>query len=158
MKYTFSDNDSFDEINVEEIESIKLPAILVTDFDETSTSKIYEESSGVKKMNQDQPSTSIKRGWEEENETADISSTMTACLPPNISNIHEEIKKYAKLNTLNIIISCLFIPENVARLYSIYFSLKCKEFGPLDDKVCIFQFVFIVLYPYFVKKKLETFK
>ena len=76
MKYTFSDNDSFDEINVEEIESIKLPAILVTDFDETSTSKIYEESSGVKKINQDQPRTSIKRGWEEENGAADISSTM----------------------------------------------------------------------------------
>ena len=152
-----SDNNAaFDEIILEEIE---LPRIVVTNCDETSTSTIHEESAGVEIINKHQPKINItKRAWQEENENVNISTSLTACIPQNFWNIHEELKKYVKLNILNIIISCLYIPENIVRFYSIYFSLKCKEFGPLDDKICIFQFVFICLYPYFVNKKLEKFK
>ena len=146
-----------EDIITEVTENTELPKIIISDADKLiAPNKLErEKTSAVTKRYQLKSNT---RKDLEINQIDRISQPTGACLPPDMQKFHGELKKYIKLNILNIIISCLYIPENIARFYIIYFQLKCKDYGSFDENLCVFQVIVMIFYPYFVKKKLEKLK
>ena len=82
----------------------------------------------------------------------------TSYLPPAVSTFFEEVKKYVKFNIYNVILLSLHLPINVMTLITKFGNLTCEEWGPFAEGLGIFQTIFFVIYPYFVKLKLDRFK
>ena len=96
----------------------------------------------------------VRRVWED---PAEISPNASSS-PQHLTDMKEDLQKYFILNMINILLVSLFIPENITRLYIILNGLTCQTFSSLDGKVALFEVSSLLLYPIFVKKKLDKFK
>ena len=96
----------------------------------------------------------VRRVW---GDPAEISPNASSS-PPHLNYMKEDLQKYFILNMINILLVSLFIPENITRLYIILNGLTCQTFSSLDGKVALFEVSSLLLYPIFVKKKLDKFK
>ena len=82
---------------------------------------------------------------------------ITSCLPPEVLMFCEEVKKYVKFNLYNLVILSTKLPVHVMMMVIKFGNLKCEEWGPFMEGLGNVQLIFFVIYPYFVKLKLDNF-
>ena len=81
----------------------------------------------------------------------------TSCYPPAFLESLEKIKKYLNANICSLVILSVNLPPNVMILIINLYDLKCEEWVTFAENFIIFQQVFLLMYPYFVKVKLDNF-
>ena len=80
------------------------------------------------------------------------------CFPaPAVPNFVEKIKKYLKANIYSLVLISFLLPPNMFIIIIKFCELKCEDWGPFKDNFFIFNMIFVFVYPYFVKLKLDNF-
>ena len=69
----------------------------------------------------------------------------------------QEIKKYIKIHIqYSFSIISFHLPFNVMIFVIKFWDLKCQDWGAFVENFMFFQLLFMLLYPYFVKIKLDN--
>ena len=80
-----------------------------------------------------------------------------SCVPPSVSLAMQEIKKYIKIHIqYSFSIISFHLPLNVVIFVIKFWDLKCQDWGAFVENFLIFQSIFMLLYPYYVKVKLDN--
>ena len=77
-------------------------------------------------------------------------------LPSAVPVFFDEVKKYLKASIYSLFIICFSMPQNVIILIIQLEDWKCEVWGSFVEQFMYFQLIFFVLYPYFVKLKLDN--
>ena len=74
-----------------------------------------------------------------------------------LSDFGEKIKKYFKLNIWTLLLMCLLMPENIARVLILALKVNCEDTGSYTGFLLSFQSIFTVLYPILIKHRLKKY-
>ena len=84
-------------------------------------------------------------------------SSSITCYPPSISIVFKQVKTVVKLNILSFVLLSIALPPTVMMFCYKLWDLKCDDWGSFAEKLAGFEMILALLYPYFVKVKLEKF-
>ena len=81
-----------------------------------------------------------------------------SCVPPSVSLALQELKKYIKIHIqYSFSIISFHLPLNVMIFVIKFWDLKCQDWAAFVENFMFFQLIFMLLYPYYVKVKLDNF-